>query len=77
MRVTRGLYTSAGHLVDVQTVASALARKTGEHVELAPAEGAAGVLMVPTSGLSRTGKPASMRLSTSMIWLPDNLDFFM
>jgi hypothetical protein len=74
---SRGLYAVARPHVNAQTVASALARKTGEHVRLAPAEGDAGVLMVPTSGLSRTGKPASMRMNTSMIWLSDNLDFFM
>jgi hypothetical protein len=58
-RVARGLYAAAGQPVDAQTVASALARKTGEHVGFAPTEGhAGGVLVVPTSGLSRTLKAA-------------------
>ena len=54
VRVARGLYAAAGHPVDVQTVAKALARKTGERVGLAPAEGHGDVRVVPTSGLSRT-----------------------
>ena len=58
MRVARGLYAAAGQSVDAQTVASALARKTGEHVVLAPAKGHGEVLVVPTSGLSRTRKAA-------------------
>lgn len=58
VRVARGLYATAGQPVDAQTVASALARKTGEHVGLAPVEGAGEVLVVPTSGLSRTLKAA-------------------
>jgi len=58
VRVARGLYAAAGQHVDAQTVASALANKTGERVGLAPAEGRSDVLVVPTSGLSRTVKAA-------------------
>ena len=58
VRVARGLYAAAGQQVDAQTVASALAQKTGERVGLAPAEGVGNVLVVPTSGLSRTVKAA-------------------
>ena len=58
VRVARGLYAAAGQPVDVQTVASALAHKTGERVGLSPAEGPSDVLVVPTSGLSRTVKAA-------------------
>lgn len=58
VRVARGLYAAAGQHVDAQTVASALARKTGERVGLAPAEGPDDVLVVPTSGLSRTFRVA-------------------
>lgn len=58
VRVARGLYAAAGEQVDAQTVASALAQKTGERVGLAPAEGPGNVLVVPTSGLSRTVKAA-------------------
>ena len=35
-RVARGLYALAGQHLDAQTVASALAQKTGERVGLAP-----------------------------------------
>jgi len=56
VRVARGLYAAAGQQVDAQTVASALAHKTGERVGLAPAEGPGNVLVVPTSSLSRTIK---------------------
>ena len=58
VRVARGLYVAAGAQVDAQTVASALAHKTGERVGLAPAAGVGNVLVVPTSGLSRTVKAA-------------------
>lgn len=58
VRVARGLYAAPGQQVDAQTVASALANKTGERVGLAPAEGPSDVLVVPTSGLSRTVKAA-------------------
>lgn len=58
VRVTRGLYAAAGHPVDAQTVANAFARKTGEQVGLAPVQGPGDVLVVPTSGLSRTIKAA-------------------
>ena len=56
VRVARGLYAAAGQQVDAQTVARALAHKTGERVGLAPSEGSGDVLVVPTSGLSRTVK---------------------
>jgi hypothetical protein len=56
VRVARGLYAAAGQQVDAQKVARALAHKTGERVELAPSEGTSDVLVVPTSGLSRTVK---------------------
>ena len=58
VRVARGLYAATGQHVDAQTVASALAHKTGERVVLAPAEESGDVLVVPTSGLSRTIKAA-------------------
>jgi hypothetical protein len=56
VRVARGLYAAAGQLVDAQTVARALAHKTGESVGLASTEGPRDVLVVPTSGLSRIVK---------------------
>ena len=62
VRVARGLYAAAGQRVDAQTVASALARKTGEQLGLAPVEGHGDVLLVPTSGLSRTLKAAGHTL---------------
>jgi hypothetical protein len=58
VRVARGLYAAAGEQVDAQTVASALAHKTGERVGIAPAEAPSDVLVVPTSGLSRIVKAA-------------------
>jgi hypothetical protein len=58
VRVARGLYAAPGQPVDAQSVASALARKTGEHVGLAPEKGHGEVLVVPTSGVSRTLKAA-------------------
>ena len=58
VRVARGLYAAAGQQVDAQTLASALAHKTGERVGVAPTQGPGGVLVVPTSGLSRTVKTA-------------------
>ena len=58
VRVARGLYAAAGQRVDAQTVASGLARKTGERVGLAPVERHGDVVVVPTSGLSRTLKAA-------------------
>jgi hypothetical protein len=57
-RVARGLYAAAGQCVDAETLARALASKTGERLGLAPAEGTNNVLVVPTSGLSRTVKAA-------------------
>jgi hypothetical protein len=56
-RVARGLYAATGQVVEVQTVATAVAHKTGEQVGLAPSEAAlSDVLVVPTSGQSRTVK---------------------
>jgi len=54
VRVARGLYVTAGQRVDAQTIAHAMAQKTGEQVGLAPTEGTNNLLVVPTSGLSRT-----------------------
>jgi hypothetical protein len=54
VRVARGLYAAAGHTVQLQAVASAVARKTGERVGLTPTSGPGHSLVVPTSGLSRT-----------------------
>jgi Family of unknown function (DUF6088) len=62
VRVARGLYAAASQRVDAQTVAIALARKNGERVGLPTAEGHGAVLMVPTSGLSRTLKAAGNTL---------------
>lgn len=56
-RVARGLYVTAGQRVDAQSIAHAMAQKTGEKVGLAPAAGE-DLLVVPTSGLSRTVKTA-------------------
>ena len=56
VRVARGLYAAAGQQVDAQTVARALAYKTGERVGLVNSQVAGDVLVVPTSGLSRTVK---------------------
>ena len=58
VRVARGLYAAAGQRVDAQILARALAHKTGERIAFAPAEGADAVLLVPTSGQSRTVKAA-------------------
>lgn len=58
VRVARGLYACAGQPVDAQTVASSMARKTGERLGLSPAQGPEDVLVVPTSGLSRTIRAA-------------------
>lgn len=57
-RVARGLYVTAGQRVDAQSIAHAMAQKTGEKVGLAPAGGAEDLLVVPTSGLSRTVQAA-------------------
>jgi hypothetical protein len=57
-RVARGLYATAGQRVDAQTIAHAVAQKTGERVGLVPTAGAEDLLVVPTSGLSRTVKAA-------------------
>ncbi len=56
VRVARGLYAAAGQCIDAQTVASAVAHKTGEQVGLTPTQGPGDVLVVPTSGQSRTLK---------------------
>ena len=58
VRVARGLYAAAAQAIDAQTVANALARKTGERMGLAPEQRPGNVLVVPTSGLSRTLKAA-------------------
>ena len=39
-RVARGLYVTAGQRVDAQSIAHAMAQKTGEKIGLAPAGGA-------------------------------------
>ena len=61
-RVARGLYVTAGQRVDAQSIAHAMAQKTGEKVGLAPAAGAGAgaedLLVVPTSGMSRSVKAA-------------------
>ena len=57
-RVARGLYVTAGQRVDAQSIAHAMAQKTGEKIGLAPAGGAENLLVVPTSGLSRTVQAA-------------------
>ena len=57
-RVARGLYVTAGQRVDAQSIAHAMAQKTGEKVGLAAAGGADDLLVVPTSGLSRTVQAA-------------------
>lgn len=57
-RVARGLYVTAGQRVDTQSIAHAMAQKTGEKVGLVPAAGAEDLLVVPTSGLTRTVKAA-------------------
>jgi hypothetical protein len=57
-RVARGLYATAGQRVDAQTIAHAMAQKTGERVGLAPSAGTDHLLVVPTSGLTRTVQAA-------------------
>jgi hypothetical protein len=56
VRVARGLYALVGQSVDAQTVARAVAQKTGERVGLAPNAEPNDELVVPTSGVSRTIK---------------------
>ena len=56
VRVARGMYTAAGQQVDAQMLARALADKTGERVGLAQNQVPSEMLVVPTSGLSRTRK---------------------
>lgn len=58
VRVARGLYAAAGQRVDAQAVARAVAHKTGERVGLATPRGRDELLVVPTSGVSRTLKAA-------------------
>jgi hypothetical protein len=55
-RVTRGLYAANGEVVETQAVAAAVAHKTGEQVALAPSEASGNVVVVATSGMSRTVK---------------------
>ena len=57
-RVARGLYAKSGQQVDAQTIAYAAAQKTGERLGLAPSGDTDQLLVVPTSGLSRTVKAA-------------------
>jgi hypothetical protein len=57
-RVARGLYATAGQQVDARVVAGALAQKTGEQVALTPSMGSGDIVVVPTTGLSRTVKAA-------------------
>jgi hypothetical protein len=54
VRVARGLYAAAGQAVDSRTVAMALAQKTGEQVAWHASVIRSNVLVVPTSGISRT-----------------------
>lgn len=54
VRVARGFYAAAGHGVEPQSVAAAMAHKTGERVGLV--EDSEGALVVPTSGPSRIVK---------------------
>jgi hypothetical protein len=54
VRVTRGLYVSAGGRVDAEAIAAAVAKRTGEILGLTPPAGQHGVLEVPTSGPSRS-----------------------
>lgn len=53
-RVARGLYVAVGQHVDAQTIARAVAQKTGERLGLSPSPEPADLLVVPTSGLTRT-----------------------
>ena len=64
-RVARGLYAVAGQRVDAQTIARAMAHKTGEHLGLAPSAvspASSHALVVPTSGVSRTVQAAGRTL---------------
>jgi len=54
VRVGRGLYVSAGQPVGAEAIATAVAKRTGEMLGLAPFEGQRDVLEVPTSGPTRT-----------------------
>lgn len=57
-RIARGLYVARGHRVDAQAVAIAVAQKTAEQVSVAASVGPQDVLVVPTTGISRTVKAA-------------------
>ena len=57
-RAARGLYAVAGQSVKAQTIATAIAHKTGESVGFVSVEGRRDLLVVPTSGQSRTVKVA-------------------
>jgi hypothetical protein len=59
-RVARGLYAAAGQPVDIQTVANAIAQKTGERMGLSPPGFSGDVWRVPTSGQSRTLKATGL-----------------
>lgn len=61
VRVARGLYAAAGQGVEPQAVATAVAHKTGERVGIVRSGN--DVLVVPTSGLSRTVKLAGQTLN--------------
>lgn len=61
-RVARGLYAKSGEQVDAQTIAYAVAQKTGERLGLAPSGDTNQLLVVPTSGPSRTVKSAGHTL---------------
>jgi hypothetical protein len=62
VRVARGLFAVAGQAVNAQTVACALAQKTGERVVMDPHTVSGDVMVVPTSGLSRRVKSAEHTL---------------
>lgn len=61
-RVARGLYVAAGQRVNAQTVATAVAHKTGERLGLSLPTKLCDGVVVPTSGLSRTVKAAAHRV---------------
>ena len=68
-RVTRGLYAAAGEVVETQTVAAAVAHKTGEQVAITPSEALGNVVVVATSGMSRTVKAMGHTLQFHRIHL--------
>lgn len=61
-RVARGMYVVAGQRVEAAAVAAAVAQKTGERVGLAPSAEVSDILVVSTSGVSRTLKVAGQTL---------------